>query len=141
MWMRSHSKVYQNISAEQIWKLWTDINNWPSWNADLEYCKFDQPFKVGSVFTLKPKGAPAAQISLVEIEHEKLFTDCTKFLGAKMYGKHEMHVEENGLRLTTTVTVTGFLKHLWIKLVAQKIVDKSVLQMDTLVQLAFIQKG
>ncbi len=49
-----------------------------------------------------------------------------------------MHVDENGLRLTTTVTVTGFLKHLWIKLVAQKIVVKSVLQMDTLVQLALI---
>ena len=141
MWTRSHSKVYQNVSAQQIWALWTDINKWPLWNADLEYCKLDQPFKVGSVFTLKPKGAPAVQISLVEISHEKMFTDCTKFLGAKMYGKHEMHVEKNGLRLTTTITVTGMLKYLWIALVAQKIVDKFSVQMDTLVQLALVQKG
>ena len=57
-----------------------------------------------------------------------------------MYGKHEMHVEKNGLRLTTTITVTGMLKYLWIALVAQKIVDKFSVQMDTLVQLALIQK-
>ena len=141
MWVRSYSKVYPNVSAQQVWKLWTDINQWPSWNADLEYCKLEQPFKVGSVFKLKPKGAPAVQISLVEIDHEKMFTDCTKFLGAKMYGKHEMHVEGNALKLTTTITVTGIMKRLWIKLVAQKIVDKFALQMDTLVQLALIRKG
>ncbi len=141
MWMRSHSKVYQNISAEQIWKLWTDINNWPSWNADLEYCKLEQAFKVGSVFKFKPKGAPAVQISLVEIDYEKMFTDCTKFWGAKMYGKHEMRVEGSALKLSTTITFTGILKRLWIKLVAQKVVDKFALQMDTLVQLALVQKG
>ena len=118
MWTRPQSKVYQSISAEQIWKLWTDINNWHSWNADLEYCKFDRPFKVGSVFKFKPKGAPAAQISLVEIDHEKMFTGCTKFLGAKMCGKHEMRVEGSALKLSTTITVTGILKRLWIKLLA-----------------------
>lgn len=58
-----------------------------------------------------------------------------------MYGKHEMHVEGNALKLTTTITVTGILKYLWIKLVAQKIVDKFALQMDTLVQLALIPEG
>jgi hypothetical protein len=70
-----------------------------------------------------------------------MFTDCTKFLGAKMYGKHEMRVEGSALKLSTTITFTGILKRLWIKLVAQKVVDKFALQMDTLVQLALVQKG
>ena len=97
MWIREHSKFYLDVSPEAIWKIWVDINNWPSWHGDLDYCKLDGDFKVGNHFMLKPKGAPAVKIMLTEINEMQNFTDCTKFFGAKMYDTHSMEVKDNGV--------------------------------------------
>lgn len=31
-----------------IWALWTDVNNWPSWNAGVAHAKLTGPFVVGT---------------------------------------------------------------------------------------------
>jgi len=136
MWTRSYSKVFQNIQAESIWELWTDINHWPQWHGDLEYCTLEGPFVVGNHFMLKPKGMKAVKITLTEIVKGKKFTDCTPFFGAKMYDTHELEETSTGLRLTNTLCVTGPLKFLWIKLVAQNVADTVPQEMETLVALA-----
>lgn len=136
MWTREHSKFYPNVSPEVIWKIWVDINNWPSWHGDLDYCKLDGDFKVGNHFMLKPKGAPAVKIMLTEINEMQNFTDCTKFFGAKMYDTHSMEVKDNGVLLSNKLVVTGLLKWLWIKLVAKHVADTVSDEMDSLVNLA-----
>jgi hypothetical protein len=136
MWTREHSKTYQGIKKEDIWRIWTDVNNWPSWHGDLDYCKMDGDFKVGNFFLLKPKGAPAVKIELIEIGKGKKFTDCTKFFGAKMYDTHAMEETENGLRLTNKLVMTGLLRFFWIKLVAQNVANTVPQEMDALVELA-----
>ena len=97
MWIREHSKFYPNVSPEAIWKIWVDINNWPSWHGDLDYCTLDGDFKAGNHFMLKPKGAPAIKIMLTEINDMQSFTDCTKFFGGKMYDNHSMEVKDGGV--------------------------------------------
>jgi hypothetical protein len=125
MWTRSYNKVFTHVTKEQIWKTWTDINNWPQWNSNVEFCKLEEPFKVGSHFTLKPKKAPAVKIELVKVVEKQKFTDCTRFFGAKMYGTHEMHDEPGGgIKLTVTMKITGPLSFIWRKLVAENIVAK-----------------
>jgi len=57
-----------------------------------------------------------------------------------MYGCHEMEETKEGLKLTTTMTVSGFLSFLWIRLVAQGIVDKLPRQMNGLVTAAKKEK-
>jgi len=136
MWTKTHSKVYQGINKEAIWRIWTDVNNWVAWHEDLDNCKMDGAFVVGNHFMLKPKGAPAVKIELVEIEEGRQFTDCTKFLGAKMYDTHALEETADGLCLTNTLVVTGWLKYLWIKLVAQHVADSVPQEMDALVKLA-----
>ena len=136
MWQRSYSKVFKDVKPEAIWNLWTDINNWHKWNPGVDYCKLDQPFAVGSTFTLKPTGGPVVKIDLVEVEAKRKFTDCTSFPGAKMYGMHEITKEKDGVRLTTTMTVTGPLGFLWRMIVANGIVAKTPKQAEQLVALA-----
>lgn len=141
MWTKTHSKIYPSLKKEDIWRLWTDVNNWPTWHGDLDYCKLDGTFTVGNHFKLKPKGAPAVKIKLVEIDEGNKFTDCTKFFGATMYDTHAMEETAEGLRLTNTLVVTGLLKFLWIKLVAQNVADTVPQEMDALVNLARGQNG
>jgi hypothetical protein len=133
MWQKSYSKTFPDVTPEDIWNIWTDINNWHTWNPGIEYCKLDKPFAVGNFFTLKPQGASAVQIKLVAVEENHLFTDCTRFPGAKMYGRHEMEKTPKGLKLTTTMTITGPLEFLWRKIVGEKIVAKTPQQTEVLV--------
>ena len=136
MWTRSFSKVYPDVRKEDVWQLWTDINNWPKWHGDLDDCKMEGAFKVGNHFLLKPKGMKAVKIMLTEIEEGKKFTDCTTFFGAKMYDTHAMEETPEGLQLTNLLVVTGPLKWLWIKLVAQNVAATAPDEMETLVNLA-----
>lgn len=141
MWIKTYSKIYPDIHKADIWRIWTDVNNWPKWHGDLDYCKMSGEFTVGNYFMLKPKGVSAVKITLVEIEEGKKFTDCTQFFGAKMYDTHAMEETAEGLCLTNTLVVTGPLKFLWVKLVAQNVANTVPQEMDSLVQLARGQNG
>jgi hypothetical protein len=137
MWQRTFTKIYFGIKKEHIWALWTDVNNWPKWHGDLEYCTLVSRFEVGNYFMLKPKGVGAVKIMLVDIQDHKQFTDCTTFWGAKMYDTH--YVEEladGSVKLTNHLVVTGWLKWLWITLVAKKVADTVPGEMEALVSLA-----
>ena len=123
MWTKSHSVVSKTTSKEQIWKLFSNVNNWASWDQGIEYARLEGPFQTGSFFTLKPKGGPKVKIELIEATPNKSFTDLTRFPLAKMYGSHTFEETAEGLKMTTTMTVTGPLGFLWRKIVAQNIVD------------------
>lgn len=136
MWTKSYSKIFTGVSKERIWAIWTDINNWPRWHGDLDYCKLEGSFAVGSHFMLKPKGAPAVKITLTEILPGQEFTDCTHFLGARMYDTHKLEETKDGLRLSNKLVVLGPLKWVWIVLVAKKVAEGVPEETDALVNLA-----
>jgi Polyketide cyclase / dehydrase and lipid transport len=123
MWTKSHSMVTKEVTKEQMWKLFADVNNWHTWDAGIEYAKMEGKFERGNRFELKPKGGPKVKIELVEIIENKKFVDLTKFPLAKMYGEHTFEETPNGLKITTTMKVEGPLSFLWVKLVAKDIVD------------------
>lgn len=136
MWTKVYSKIFKGIKKEDIWRIWTDVNHWPTWHGDLDYCKMNGAFEVGNHFMLKPKGVKPVKIVLTEIVYGDKFTDCTTFFGAKMYDTHSMEETSEGLKLTNTLVVTGLLKWLWIKLVAQNVADSVPEEMEALVKLA-----
>lgn len=141
MWSKTYSKTFQGIQKEDIWHIWTDVNNWPNWHGDLDYCKMDGPFDIGNHFILKPKGVKAVKIVLTEVKIGHSFTDCTVFPGAKMFDTHALEETAEGLQLTNTLVVTGPLKWLWIKLVAQNVANTVPDEMESLVKLARENRG
>ncbi len=136
MWERTYSKTFTGIKKEDIWSIWTDVNSWPKWHDDLDYCKLDGEFEVGNHFMLKPKGVRPVKITLTDINQGTSFTDCTTFPGAKMHDTHALEETREGLKLTNILKVTGPLKWLWIKLVAQNVADTVPEEMEALVTLA-----
>lgn len=134
MWKRTHTKLYPDLNAEDVWHVMTDINKWPLWHDDLEACTFHGGFEVGNYFTLTPKGMKPIKILLTEIIHGHTFTDCTKFPGATMIDIHEVKQEGDNIRLTNTVIVKGPLRWLWVKLVAQHVADSTPSEMDALIR-------
>lgn len=139
MWVKSYNKVYQGVKKESIWRLWSDVNNWPRWDKELEYCKMDSMFAEGNQFILKPIGGPKVKITLSEVRPNEKFTDYCKFLGATMFDAHELEETPDGLRITNTITVTGPLTFIWVNLVAKNVANSVPKQMDALVDSAGLQ--
>jgi len=136
MWVKSYSKVYPGVKKEAIWHLWSDVKHWPTWDKELEYCQIDAAFVEGTQFVLKPIGGPKVKLTLSEVVPNKKFTDYCRFLGATMYDAHELEETPDGLRITNTITVTGLLGFLWVKLVASKVANTAPIPLDALVSLA-----
>lgn len=123
MWTKSYSIVTKEVTKEQIWKLFSNVNNWHTWDKGCEFAKMEGKFEKGNHFILRPKGGPNVKVELLETAENKMFLDVTKFPLAKMYYEHTFEETPQGLKITDTITVKGFLGFLWRKIVAQKIVD------------------
>ncbi len=136
MWIKSYSKIYSGVKKEDIWRLWSDVNNWPRWDSELEYCELKGEFVAGNQFILKPMGGPKVNIILSEVVKNKCFTDYAKFPGAVMYDAHELEDTAEGLCIRNTISVKGILSFLWVHLVAKKVAHSVPKHMDALVNLA-----
>ncbi|NLU93512.1 SRPBCC family protein [Chitinophaga sp. Ak27] len=136
MWSQSHTIVTKAATKEQMWKLFADVNNWHTWDNGIEYARLDGKFEKGNHFLLKPKNGPKVKIELFDIVPNKKFVDLTRFPLAKMYGEHTFEETQEGLKITTTMTVSGALGFLWKKIVAQDIVNGLPADMENQIQVA-----
>ena len=133
MWSKTYSKRTSGVKAEKIWNVWTNVNQWHTWQPDIDQAKIEGEFKVGNTFMLKPKGGPRVNIEIIQAEPCKKFTDLTRFPGAKMYGIHEFIEHENELEIKTTMSIEGPLSFLWRKLVAEGVANGMAEQTESLV--------
>jgi uncharacterized protein YndB with AHSA1/START domain len=136
MWSRTYSKKVQGLKAEQVWKVWTDLNQWHTWQSDIEYAKLEGEFKVGNTFLLKPKGGPKVNIEIIKVEPNRQFTDLTRFPGAKMYGSHEFVIHGDELEIKTTMSIEGPLSFVWRKIVAEDVANGMMEQTEHLIEKA-----
>src|SRR5437899_7069115 len=120
MWKSAYSATAENITPSQIWRIWSDINLRTKWDDDTEWATLDGPFSVGSIITFKPKGGPKLKLTITECTPNHSFTDTYFFPFARMDGIHSMEQTSQGLKLTTTMQITGPLSWLWRKLVVEK---------------------
>lgn len=135
MWKKTETQTVAGITPVSVWRLWKDIDNWTLWNEDLEESRLLDVFEKGGSFELKPKGGPKVKLTLEEVKENVSFTDCLDLPGAKMHGHHEMMQTEDGLKLTTTVSITGISSALWVSMLGEKVAKKSRSQMEALVSL------
>ncbi len=140
MWKKDYSARVRGVTAEDVWRVWTDVNQWHTWQDDIEYAKIEGEFKAGNTFLLKPKGGPKITIEIVEAEPRRIFVDLTRFPGAKMYGCHEFRVDGDVLEIKTGVSIEGPLSFIWRKLVGEGISHGMKEQTDGLIQRATAKK-
>jgi hypothetical protein len=136
MWSRTHSRTVKGLKAEQVWQVWTDVNQWHTWQPDIEHARLDGAFAVGNTFVLKPKGGPKVNIEIIEAEPNRQFTDLTRFPGARMYGSHQFVVRGDELEIRTTMSIEGPLAFVWRKIVAEDVAKGMPEQTEQLIERA-----
>lgn len=74
MWEYEHS-METTAPAPALWRRWSDVPAWPSWNAGIENIQIDGPFQAGTAFTMTPPGEDPVPMRLTEVVPGELFTD------------------------------------------------------------------
>lgn len=136
MWSKSYSQRVKGIEAEKLWKVWIDVNQWPTWQDDIESAKIEGKFEAGNTFAMRPKGGPNVKIRILRADKCVNFTDLTKFPLAEMTGSHDFIRHGDEIELKTTMTVKGPLSFLWARIVAKDIVASLPQQTERLVERA-----
>ncbi|MFE0510561.1 SRPBCC family protein [Streptomyces sp. NPDC058964] len=91
-----------------IWRHWSDVAAWPTWNDGVEKIEIDGPFVVGTTFTMTPPGDEPIQMRLTEVVPDELFTDVMDAGDFVVRTVHRLEPLPTGLtRITYRTEITG----------------------------------
>lgn len=107
MWSHEDS-VETTASPAAIWRLWADVDGWPSWNGDIERIEIDGPFESGSTITMTPFGQDAVVLRLAEVSEGELFVDEAELSDIVIRTVHRIdRVGSGRVRVVYRMEITG----------------------------------
>jgi hypothetical protein len=74
MWVYEHS-VETSAAPDEIWRLWADVENWGTWNADIDSIEIRGPFATGTEITMTPPGQDPVHLRVAELTEREMFVD------------------------------------------------------------------
>ena len=97
-----------NAPRSTIWSLWTDVNNWSTWNAGVAQAQLIGPFASGAEFSMTPTGQDTMTSRLVRVEEGVAFTDETVLGDICVTVEHRIEPVDGGkLRVVYSAQMTG----------------------------------
>ncbi|MEU7423740.1 polyketide cyclase [Streptomyces sp. NPDC040750] len=107
MWEYEHS-IETGAAPEAIWRLWADVENWGTWNAEIEKIEMNGPFAAGTQITMTPPGDDPVLLRVAEVVEHELFVDEARFDGLLLRTVHRIdRIDENRIRVTYRMEITG----------------------------------
>ena len=107
MWQRSFTLLV-TAPVAAVWRLFEDVEGWPTWNAGIESIAIDGPFANGTAFVMKTPGQDAFTSRLVDVVPQRRFTDETVVGEVCVRVEHGVEPASGGQsRITYTATVSG----------------------------------
>lgn len=135
MWT-TEIELKTKAKKEQIWELWTDINNWKNWDQEIEKSEIFGEFKVGTKGILKPLGTPTTKFEIISCEKYKSFSDRSFLPFCKMDFIHTINENAQGLQITHRVEMSGAFTFIFSKIIGSKIKEGLPKAVASLIQLA-----
>jgi Polyketide cyclase / dehydrase and lipid transport len=107
--------------ASAVWKVWTDVGNWPAWDVGKEMARLDGPFVPGTQGWAKQRGNLGGAFTITLVEPERRWvSECPLPLG-KVVFDHLIEPQAGGrVRVTKDVAVHGGFAGLFRLLFAAK---------------------
>lgn len=124
MWQRTFTTTTKETTAEALWDVLADVNNWKSWGPDLEWTRLNGPAATGKDFLLKPKGGPKTRITIVQCDRPSAFSDLSHLPLCKMRFVHTFVDTPEGVRIEMDLRMSGPLTFLWKKVIGAKQADE-----------------
>ena len=107
MWSTEHTRE-TTATPEQVWRLWADVEQWPSWNADIEEIELSGPFAPGSRVVMKPIGDETVELRIAGANEPELFVDEADLGDIVVRTTHRIErVDDERARITYRMEITG----------------------------------
>lgn len=111
--------VETTASADAIWRIWQDVNNWNTWDHGIEFSTIYGPFKVGTTGTIKPKGGPLVHTTLTTVEPMKKFVDEAKLPFTRIIVSHSLRESKGKTFVTHHIEMKGLLSFVFAFLIGR----------------------
>ncbi|KOX11566.1 SRPBCC family protein [Streptomyces sp. NRRL B-3648] len=107
MWKYEHS-IETSATPDAIWRLWADVENWGTWNAEIEKIEMDGPFAAGTHIRMTPPGDDPVLLRIAEVVENELFVDEARFNGLLLRTIHQIdRIDQNRIRVAYRMEITG----------------------------------
>lgn len=107
MWEYEHS-IETSATPEAIWRLWADVENWGTWNSEIEKIEMNGPFEAGTQITMTPPGDDPVLLRIAEAVEDELFVDEARFDGLLLRTIHRIdRIDPNRIRVAYRMEITG----------------------------------
>jgi uncharacterized protein YndB with AHSA1/START domain len=107
MWVYEHS-IETSAAPEAVWRLWSDVENWGTWNADIEKIEISGPFAAGTEITMTPAGQDPVQLRIAEVTENDLFVDEARFDDLLLRTTHRLdRLDQHRTQVVYRMEITG----------------------------------
>ncbi|MFI9650454.1 polyketide cyclase [Streptomyces sp. NPDC052040] len=107
MWEYEHT-IETTATPEAIWRLWADVENWGTWNAEIEKIEISGPFAAGTQITMTPPGDDPVLLRIAEAVEGELFVDEARFNGLLLRTTHRIdRIDQHRIRVVYRMEITG----------------------------------
>lgn len=113
MWKTEHSEDTV-AEPEAVWRVWTDVEGWSSWNPGIAWARLEGPFQAGTVGRTKPAKGPEGTFTVANVEPGTSFVNEAKMAGARLRFLHRVERLGDGRsRVTMGASMAGPLASLY----------------------------
>ena len=133
MWETEYS-INVNSTADKVWKIWADVENWHTWDHAVSWSRLLGPFTQGTVGKVKPKKGPEATFTIVEMIQNERFVDEAKLPLVTLRFIHELHPMKDHLKVTHKIQIEGFTTFLFSRVIGANLEKDLPIAMQALKQ-------
>lgn len=97
-------------SPAVVWRVWSDVNQWPQWNPDMNESRLDGPLKLGATGMINTKSGGKHEVVVTHYEEGRSFElESTALPGTKMAIRATITPSGSGSRITQGFEPRGLL--------------------------------
>lgn len=133
MFIVKHS-IETKATPLQIWNIWQDVENWKTWDEQIELSQIDGPFQTGTTGCTKFAGTPLFKTRLTQVEPYKLVVQEAYLSLAKVVSYQSMRQIEDKTEVTFQVEIRGILSLFYACMLRRFIKKKIPLEMELMLK-------
>lgn len=123
MWYKSFTLTTREATCDQLWNTLTDVENWSTWDHEIDSVQLTGSMEQGATFHLKPKGGPRTRMTVDQFARPHRFADIAHLPLAKMETVHTFTETGEGVVIKVEIRITGLLTPLWARVIGEKQIE------------------
>jgi hypothetical protein len=128
--------IEAKATPTQIWKIWEDVENWKTWDQEIEFSRIDGPFQTGTTGCTKFVGTPLFKTLLTQVESHQLVVQEAYLCFAKVISYQSMSQIAGRTQVTFRVEIQGPLSFFYACMIGRLIKKKIPSEMEGMLKRA-----